>query len=708
MEKLRAKLEYIVFENKQNHYVVGSFSDLDTYHIFTASGNVLDVQEGMEYELEGEYITHPKYGNQFQIKGASKILPSSQKQIVRFLSSETFSGIGKKTAQAIYDLLGDSCLEDISKDISLLYQIPSLNQKKIDIIKKGLEEFQGFNEVYVQLLKMGLSDSKIALLESKYKDVMKTIEENCFQPYYEISGFGYKSAVMLANYTGMDPMDIRRQDAYIYNICKDMAMNTGNTYLTWANVVESANGLEPNLVIDTLHRLKENGYLYIEKNRVYPFSLYEDEKEIAELVQEHIFPVEQIENDIINSKIHEVEFAYNIEYDDKQKDAFYAFFQNSISILNGGPGTGKTTVVKGILKICKSMFPESTIQICAPTGRASKRLSQLSDCDSRTIHSLLQWDLESNIFKKNEEDPLECDFLIVDEFSMVDTHLFAALLKALPLHCRIFIIGDENQLESVGPGKVFEDIIDSNLVPAIHLEKIFRQKNGSGIVSLAKSIRDEKPCIFEDGVHFIELEGMDIVEQIRYLSIECDIDSMQILAPMYKGVAGIDAINGMMQQIHNPKSKNKKEIRIGSTIFREQDKVMLLKNMPDNDVYNGDIGKITRIEKTSEKTYIEVDFQSQFVEFSSDFLYYLSHAYCISVHKSQGSEYDTVFVIVDRQASYMLEKRLLYTAISRAKKELYILGNKSLFERQVKLKQKRIRQTSLKEFLLNQNNYESN
>ena len=705
MEKLRAKLEYIIFENKQNHYLVGSFSDVETYHIFTASGNVVDPQEDMDYDLEGDYVQHPKYGKQFQITSASKVLPTQEKAIIRFLCSDQFSGIGKKTAQSIYDALGEDCLEQISQDASVLYQIPSLNQKKIDCIEKGIKDFKGFNETYFQLMKMGLSDSKIALLEAKYKNVMEVIEKNCFQPYYEINGFGYKSSVLLANQLGMEPMDERRQDAYVYNLCRELAMASGNTYLTWANVLESANGLSQEFVTETLARLQEEGYLYVIENRVYPFSLYEDEMSIAEIVNEHIFDVEKIEDSIIESKIHEVEFAYNIEYDDKQKDAFYSFFHTSFSILNGGPGTGKTTIVRGILKICKSLFPESRIQLCAPTGRASKRLSQLSDCDSRTIHSLLQWDLESNTFGKNEDEPLDCDFLIIDEFSMVDTHLFAALLKALPLHCRILIIGDENQLESVGPGKVFEDLIESNLIPVVHLDKIFRQKNGSGIVSLAQQIRHDEACTFEDGVEFLEIEGVELVEQVKYLSKEFDLDTMQILAPMYKGIAGIDALNATMQEIHNPKSKDKKELKVGTTIFRENDKVMLLKNMPDDNVYNGDIGWISSIAKSKEGTSIEVDFKDHYVEFTNDFLYYLTHAYCISVHKSQGSEYDTVFMVVDRSGSYMLEKRLIYTGISRAKKKLFILGNKMLFERQVKLRQKRIRQTSLKQYLIEKSGY---
>ncbi|MCF0105921.1 MAG: ATP-dependent RecD-like DNA helicase [Holdemanella sp.] len=696
MEVLKARLDYIVFENKQSHYVVGSFSALDTYLHFTGAGNMNDAKEDMEYELEGEFVTHPKFGQQFKIISARFILPTSEKQIIRFLTGDTFPTIGKKTATQIYEALGDDCLEAIAKDSSILYQIPGLNQKKIDIIQDGIQEYSGFNEVYVKLLKMGLSDNKITLLQNQYEDVMEVIEKNCYQPYYEIYGFGYASANKLADGFGIDPMDDRRMDAFIYEECRKISMDTGNTYLTWATLIENIYGLSIQQIQDCITRLNNQSYLFVENDRIYPFGLYDDEIVIAKELNNHIYEVDQMDSDLLMESIKEVEFTYNIEYDIKQKEAISAFFNTSLSIINGGPGTGKTTIVKGILHIIKHILPECRVQLCAPTGRASKRLAQLSDCDSRTIHSLLLWNLDDNSFGKGKEDPLEIDVLIVDEFSMVDTHLFAQLLKATPPNCRILLIGDEDQLESVGPGKVFEDIIESQICPVVHLEKIFRQANGSGIVSLAQNIRMEQPCEFDDGVTFLERQSQEILSTIESLARNYDIEDMQILAPMHKGLTGIHAINGMMQELFNPPSRKKKQLKIGNTIFREHDKVMLLKNMPDDDVYNGDIGMISAISKEDGNDVIEVDFGDRYVYFQTDFLYYLTHAYCISVHKSQGSEYNTVFMIVDAGATYMLEKRLLYTGISRAKKELYIIGNKPLFEKQVKLKQKRIRQTTLK------------
>lgn len=697
MDSVLAKLEYIIFENKETHYVVASFSQTNTYHLFTGAGRIVDPIEDQEYELSGEYIRHPKYGTQFKIESYKKILPTHEDAIIHFLSSDAFPTIGKQTARQIYELLGETCLEQIKEDYSILYQIPKLNQKRIDIIKKGIEEFEGFNDTYIQLMKFGLDDRKIRLLEDTYKDkVLDTLKENCFLPYYEIYGFGYKSALKLADGFQVDKNDNRRLDAYIYETARQLAMISGNTYITLVSLMERCKGATNEDIQASLERLSVQKSIHIEEGKVYPFSLYDDEISIASHLFEHIFEVESVDEMELEQKIKEVEFSYAIEYDEEQKKAIRLFFEKSFFILNGGPGTGKTTTVKGILNICRSFFPDATIQLCAPTGRASKRLAQLSSCDSRTIHSLLQWNKDDNTFAKNEDDPLEIDFLIVDEFSMVDTHLFAQLLKALPRYCRILLIGDEDQLESVGPGKVFEDLIASHICPIIHLEKIFRQSEGSGIITLASQIRKEERCFYEDGVTFIERDAKDIMECLDEIVCNKDMDNLQILAPMYKGVAGIDAINVYMQALYNPQSNSKSQFRVGTTVFREGDKVMLLKNLPDDDVYNGDIGSIVSIDTVDRVNHvISVDFGNTIVDFSSDFLYYLNHAYCISVHKAQGSEYESVICIVEPNARYMLEKRLLYTAVSRAKKELILIGNQPLFEKQVKLKQKRIRQTTL-------------
>lgn len=696
-QTIKASLDFIIFENQETHYVVGSFSETETYHTFTGAGRLQNPIEDQEYELVGRYITHPKYGSQFQIFSAQKILPKKERAIVHFLTSDVFPTIGKKTAQAIYDTLGEECLHHIIEDPGKLDMVPGLNAKKKEIIKEGLQSFDGFNETYVRLMELGLDQKKIELLEQAYDNVLDVIEEDCFRPYYEIYGFGYRSALKLADGLEMDKKDTRRMDAYVYELTRNLSMATGNTYIFKTSLLEHLPNCSIELLDEILDRLCLHKSLHVDENKVYPFGLYDEEIEIAKILSHHQFKVDTLSKKDLDKKIEEVEFAYNLQYDSVQKQAIETFFNHSICIINGGPGTGKTTTVKGILALYNAFYPDSKIQLCAPTGRASKRLSQLAYADSKTIHSLLKWNKDDNTFAKDENDPLELDVLIIDEFSMVDTHLFCSLLKALPDHARILMIGDEDQLESVGPGKVFEDIISSQVFPVIHLEKIFRQKNGSGIVTLAKEIREEDTCTYEDGVNFIEESSQRILPTIQELTKDQNLDDFQILSPMYKGAAGIDAINVAMQEQFNPASINKQELKVGTTIFREDDKVMLLKNLPEEDVYNGDIGYIIEIDNSSKANQrISVDFGNRIVDFTYDFLYYLKHAYCISVHKAQGSEYDTVCCVVDQNSLHMLEKRLLYTGISRAKKQLFIIGQRYVFEKQVRLKNRRIRQTTLK------------
>lgn len=696
-ETIKALLEHVIFENPDNHYVVAAFSETEDYHCFTGAGKLVDPKEDNEYELEGEYVEHPKYGMQFKILRANLLLPTKKEAVIHFLSSERFPTIGKKSAETIYEILGEDCLEQIRANPQILKQVPRFPQKKIEVISDGISQFTGFNDNYIKLLEYGLTDRQINLLENTYEEeVLEVVEEDPFRPLYEIYGFGYKGACKIADALQIPANDPRRLEAMIYEMCRQMAMNSGNTYIPYPVLQERFKSVRPETFENALAHLVQNEYLKAENEKIFPFSLHEDEKIIARRLNEHIFEVEPIEKEEIDEHIRDIEFMLNIEYDEIQKQAIHMFFSNSASILNGGPGTGKTTTVKGILQIAKQLYPEAVIQLCAPTGRASKRLSQLSDNDSKTIHSLLRWNLDDNTFGKNEKDPLDIDILIIDEFSMVDTHLFASLLKALPPYCRILLIGDEDQLESVGPGKVFNDIIASGIYPIVHLEKIFRQSKGSGIAQLAKSIREEEAIEFEDGANFISQPTSFIIEDLKkHIAAydEQERNALQIIAPMYKGKAGIDAINAAMQEMINPPAREKRELRIGTLCFREEDKVMLLKNLPENDVYNGDIGMICEIQDR----IITVDFGNQIVDFAKDHLYYLSHAYCISVHKSQGSEYDTVYCVVEPQTAHMLNKRLLYTAVSRAKKELFLIGDERLFKQKIQQKQSHIRMTMLKE-----------
>lgn len=692
---VQARLQRIIFQNPSTCYVVALFKDLQNHFVFTATGHLEDPMTDQDYEMRLEPSRHPVYGKQYKILSVSRLLPKSEVGIIRFLSGRHFPGIGKASARAVVDALGEDCLDEIRLDPGCLLQVPGLAPKKVRIIADGVREFTDAGN-YVKLLQWGIPSSQITLLQQQYDDVMEVIEEDPFRPLYEVYGFGYKSALKLADAMEVERTDQRRLDALLYENTRELSMRTGNTYVTLAQLYETVRGLAVELFEDSLDRLEKKGCLESENQRVYPFGLLEDEKCIARELQVHDYEVDKPEPSAMDAKIKETEFALGITYDEAQKEAIRQFLSASLMILNGGPGTGKTTVVRAILSMYRSFFPNEKIQLAAPTGRAAKRLGQLSDNDARTIHSLLRWNLEDNTFAKDEEDPLDCDVLIVDEFSMVDTHLFASLLRALPAHCRLLLIGDEDQLESVGPGKVFQDLITSNVIPVVHLDHIFRQSQGSGIISLASEIRNEKPLHYEQGVEFVQLSDDRIVDEIvQRVESNYDPDRCQALAPMYTGAAGIDAVNARLQQVLNPPAPGKMEFKAGDVVFREGDKVMLKKNRPDEDIYNGDMGVICEIDP--DMGVITVDFGECLSDFSHDHLYYLDHAWCVSVHKAQGSEYDTVYCVTASRNPAMLNKKLLYTAVSRAKKQLVLLGSQSQFEHQVRLKQKRVRQTTLKQ-----------
>lgn len=692
---MSASLDTLIFYNPDNYYFVAEFRESKTHHYFTATGHLADPLEDQEYELEGQYVTHPRYGKQFQVSMIKKVLPKDNDAIIRFLCGDNFPTIGRKTAEMIVEALGDDCLAQIQENPDILMSIPKLQPKRIEIIAQGIKNFDGFSDTYLRLMNYGLPPAKIALIQSHYDDVDAVLEENCFKPYYEIFGFGYKSACLIADGMDLDPSDQRRLDAFIYERLRQLCMASGDTFITQQTLFQQLSHIDPTTILDVLIRLNDLESVHLEDNRIYPFSLYEDEIIIAKEIINHNFEIAPIDKETLDQAIETIETQTAITYDDIQKEAIETFFTHSMMVLNGGPGTGKTTIIKGILQLCKFFFPSAQVQLCAPTGRAANRMSQLSDNNAKTIHSLLKWNMEDNTFGISEEEPLDCDFLVVDECSMVDTHLFATLLRALPRYCRIILIGDEDQLESVGPGKVLQDILDSNICPTIRLQKIYRQQHGSGIVTLAKEIRNEEKLHYQDGVTFHTLESQAIAPALLELAQNYEVDQIQILAPMYRGVAGIDTINDQMQRVMNPPLPNKAQYKIGTTTFRVDDKVMLLKNMPEQDVFNGDIGYIIDISKRDKEMIITVDFGVKIVEFANDHLYYLKHAYCISVHKSQGCEFDVVCCVIEPNSSHMLNKRLLYTAISRAKKELFLFGNQQLFENRVRLKQRHIRQTTL-------------
>lgn len=720
--KIEGKFMHIRYRHETTGFTVATFRlhDLDEKKL-TVTGNLPMIELDLLYELEGYYIEHERYGMQFSIVNLKILQPSDEDSLIRYFSSSQFPGIGKKSAEKIVSILGKEAISLIQEDPTTLYQIFKPHDKRIESLLNGIKEQNTWDDSYFFFNQLGLSVRNLAKVQVAYgEQAVQVIKEDPYQLIYDIDGIGFKSADKIAKQLGFETKHPSRIKAYFLSCVLDWCMQNGNSYVLWEELlpyfqkkVKKENmEVSDQEALNCLNQLIEENYLVQEDQRIYHITQIEAEKGIAQFLTYFPYTL-QYERSIpsIDEAIQNVEENLKIEYEAQQKAAIQTFFKEPFMILTGGPGTGKTTIVQAILKIYRQYFPYDEIILCAPTGRASKRLGDCCQESASTIHRLLKWDLESNTFLVNEKEPLHADCLIIDEFSMVDQWLFHNLLKACKNVSKILILGDEDQLPSVGIGCVLKDLIECQKFPLIRLTKIFRQSEGSDVVTLAHEIKKGQCDVLEQGkeVAFFECPTYQIKDQILKIVENAYMknytqEDIQVLAPMYGGVSGIDQLNLSLQKQCNPSSAYKQEIQVGYRIFREQDKVLQLKNMPDLDVYNGDIGVIVEIVRACDDernmNRIFVDFEGNIVEYTQENFNLLTHAYCISIHKSQGSEYPIVILPIVKEHYSMLTLRLVYTAITRAKKSLVLLGNKEVFQQVINRKDVLIRQTTLKSKIL--------
>lgn len=714
---LEAKHLFTIFRNEDNGYTVAKFVTYDSKEEeFTATGIFKELVEEERYRLKGEYKEHARYGMQFQVFGYEKMIPNDESSLIRYFSSSLFPGIGKKSAKQIVDVLGEDALEKIKADIHVLDQVPQMNEKKRNAIMQGIRDHGDLDDSIVFFSQHGIGIKHIMKIEATYgEDAVSVIKENPYQMVEDIDGIGFQTADKLAMELSFSSDHPYRIKAAVLSSILDLSMSSGDTYTNEKSIqkeLKKRYGVEVSCLSDHLEALRQERLIFIEEERIYHASQYDAEKGIAQFLSG--FPYEeqeQIDLHHLSDEIVKMEQSLHIQYEERQKEAILSFFHHPFSIITGGPGTGKTTIVQGILSLYQQYYPNDIISLCAPTGRAAKRLSQLSDGRATTIHALLKWDLESNTFLVNEDEPIQADVLIVDEFSMVDQWLFYNLLLACRDVKKILLIGDEDQLASVGPGCVLKNLIESECFPLIRLAKIFRQKQGSGVVTLAHDIKDEVEPDLDSlqDVAYFQCENFEVrtlVNQVVANALQKGYEAkdIQVLVPMYQGVAGIDALNNALQQMINPPDPYKKELKIGYRTFREEDKILQLKNQPDDQVSNGDIGVLKEIiyadEDIQGKHRIRVEFDDHIVEYSGDSMFHITHAYCISIHKSQGSEYPIVIMPIVKDYRYMLQKRLIYTAVTRAKKSLVLLGDKELFYHAIHVEDRHIRKSTLKQRIL--------
>lgn len=716
MQEIKGKFRVIIFHNETSLFTVAKLRlyDVNEKEI-TVTGNFGEVHKDILYRLFGEYVEHPRYGYQFQIQKLERVLPTDIDSQITFLCSPIFPGIGAKMAQRIVDQFGEDALSKIAENPELLDQIKGMTPKKKEILVSGLRDNNDLEASIRFFTTHGIGIRNIMKLDKIYgSKVLEIVQYNPYTLSEEVDGFGFATSDKLAASMNFDMHSEFRSKAALYAILMEECMNRGDSYLQ----VEE---LKPLLIkklghndfdLPSLIELLESEHkIYIEQNRVYHASQYEAEIYIANFLVDFIKQSDlEISKTDMDRFIDEIEREENIEYEELQREAIARFIEKPLLILTGGPGTGKTTIVQAMLALYHRLYPQRIIALCAPTGRAAKRLSELTKVEATTIHRLLKWNLEANEFGMDENNPIQADLLVIDEFSMVDPWLLHHLLKASSNISKIVFIGDEDQLPSVACGCVLRDLLKSELFPTIRLSKIYRQSEGSDVVTLAHQIKmnEELELQNRNDVKFYEMAPLDVrgfVLKLVEMALQkgYDLNAIQVLAPKYSGTTGIDALNRELQKLCNPPEKWKNEITVGFRIFREGDKILQLKNQPDDDVYNGDVGILEEIipaeESEDHRNTIVVNFDGNIVVYNPDTFINITHAYCISIHKSQGSEYPIVIMPIVKEYYYMLSRKLIYTGITRARKSLILLGDKNMMVEGIK-HQDRERLTTLQERLV--------
>ena len=721
---IRGFLYKEIYRNEINGYMVGLFKvkdnnidyDDDMIHI---TGVLPKLNEKKEYILYGDTTIHNKYGLQFNVSSFEINIPTKEEELVVFLSSDLFP-IGEKTAKKIVDLFHEDTINKILENKNCLEIIPRLGEKKIDKIYNTLLDYQSTSNIVLELTKLGFDMKDSLSFLNKYSNkILDTVNTNVYD-LIDTDEISFTKIDEIALGMGINEDDDRRVKALIIYIMKELCFNNGDTYLFFEDISNSLSNYV-NITSEKLDYLmikliKDKKIIVVDK-RYYLKKFYDAERYICERLC-FLNDMSIISNISISKYIDNIEKNNKIKYDDLQNRAIYSGVNNNITIITGGPGTGKTTIIKAIVNIIihEKKLKESDIALLAPTGRASKKLMETTGISASTIHKYLGWDKDSNTFATDEYSPRSEKYIIVDEVSMIDTLLMEALLKGIKRDSKLILVGDYYQLPSVSEGQVLKDIIDSDCLPVIRLNQIYRQTEGSYILNLAYDIKEknisEDLFIKKEDYLFISSDNDNTISYIKEVVKKAikkgytDKD-VQVLAPMYKSLNGIDNLNIMLQELFNPKSDKKKEIKLRDITFRECDKVLQLVNDPDNNVYNGDIGYIEDIIISKDKkiiNQININYDGNIVEYTPDKFINFRHGYAISIHKAQGSEFDMVIMPITNSFKRMLYNKLIYTGVTRAKKSLVVVGDANAFIYGINNDYIDNRKTTLKDFIIDNYN----
>lgn len=715
-----------IYQNS-NGYHIGLFKVKETNSpqatpfldkTITFTGYFHELNDMDTYLFFGQIVEHPKYGMQFSVSSYERCKPEEKDAIVEFLTSGLFKGIGEKKAKAIVDVLGKDTLQIILENPDNLILIPGITKTNIDTLHNKLKEYESSYETVLYLSNLGFSTKDSMLVYNYYKDrVKEVIEEDIYQLEYSIYELNFKKIDRIALKNGIEKDSFVRVRAAILYIMEEVSNTYGHSYFYYDEIFQYLPRVLLVRVSDEVYKCAMESLLtdimvVNKEDRYYLKDMWEAETLIVKRFRLLAHKEDEVFKNL-EDKLTEMENVFGITYNDDQRQAILDSIRKNFLIITGGPGTGKTTIMKGIIELYKEVHKLSyeklaeRVQLLAPTGRAAKRMSDATLMPASTIHRFLKWQKETNKFQVNEYHKSKAEVVILDESSMVDTLLMASLLRGISANCKVIMVGDSYQLPSVGPGQVLHDLISSSKLPVIELKELYRQGKDSNILSLAYDVR--KGEVFDDvfnkeeDLTFIECSDDDVISNLMDVSStfkDLSYKNFQILAPMYKTNCGIDMINQRLQVIFNPKDKSKKELVVGDVIFREGDKVIELTNMPEENIYNGDIGIISQI-VTQPAKKITIDFDGNEVTFTAANFNKFRLAYAISIHKAQGSEFDVVVMPIVQGYRKMLYRKLVYTGITRSKKMLYLIGDKKALRQAVNNTSSDVRRTTIKDFLEN-------
>lgn len=693
MEKICGTVDTIIFASQDNRFTVLKLSPEKLSTQITVTLNGIAPLIGQLLEIEGEWVKHPKFGQQFKATTYKTVAPTEISGIEKFLASGAINGIGPAMAKKIVAEFGEKTLEIIAKSPNELLKVPGIGKKTAEKISTSYLEQSELTEIMVWLENHGISNTYAGKIFAKYGSfAIDIMEKDIYRLFQDIEGIGFLTADKLAFNLGIQRDDKRRIISGIDYALMQLCNNGHCCIPEMALVDKTAKILQVNnqIIFTILKERIDNGSLNTEvvggETLIYPPYLYYAEKKVAMRLLQLQQATEPLSEDNLSLFIKVWEKDNQIQLAQKQKEAIKACLHHRVLVLTGGPGTGKTTVIKGILSILKAQGLK--IRLAAPTGRATKRLSETTGQKALTIHRLLEANnlaQDDNLqlgFSKDIDDQLDADVIILDEVSMVDIVLMHHFLNAVPDGCRIILVGDTDQLPAVGPGSVLKDIIRSQKIPAIRLDEIFRQAQTSMIIQNAHIINAGRlPDLRKQYSDFVFYELNDDTSITQKILDLCTKDlphegfdvlkDVQILSPMHRFLCGVENLNLILQEQLNPK-KNQDELKYSSQTFRVGDKVMHIRNNYQKNVFNGDIGFIQDI--NNEK--LTVDYFDHIVTYEKNELNELTLAYASSVHKSQGSEYKVVIIPLSTSHYIMLQRNLLYTAITRAKQKVIIIGSK--------------------------------